>query len=133
MCIHCEALSSCASLTYMSFPGIVAKIKKMTKTLTHICPYETYFGWKTAQIIADAMKYNTYVTYLRLGNNIGDGGAEALVRMLENNTTLKVLDLSDNSSITLMLLFYAYDSIMPTHSLIVKRIVDDTVRMMNFK
>jgi Ran GTPase-activating protein (RanGAP) involved in mRNA processing and transport len=100
MCIHCEALSSCASLTYMSFPGIVAKIKKMTKTLTHICPYETYFGWKAAQIIADAMKYNTYVTYLRLGNNIGDGGAEALVLMLEHNTTLKVLDLSGNSSIT---------------------------------
>jgi len=94
MCFHCE------SLTYASFNGIITKVKENDENVKGIRPDETHFGWEAAQIIANAMKYNIYVTYLRLGNNIGDVGAEALARMLEHNTTLKVLDLSGNSSIT---------------------------------
>lgn len=94
MCIHCE------SLTYMSFPGIVTRVKENDENVKGIRSVEMHFGWEAAQIIARALTCNTYVTYLRLGNNIGDVGAEALARMLEHNTTLKVLDLSGNSSIT---------------------------------
>ena len=100
MCIHCDSLCSCASLTYDSFLGIVDRIKKNDETLTCFRSVETHFGWEAAKIIAEAMRGNIYVTYLRLGNNIGDVGAEAFARMLEHNTTLKVLDLSGNSSIT---------------------------------
>ena len=94
MCIHCE------SLTSMSFTGIVARVKENDENVKGIRSVETHFGWEAAKIIAGALTCNTYVTYLRLGNNIGDVGAEALARMLEHNTTLKVLDLSGNSSIT---------------------------------
>jgi Ran GTPase-activating protein (RanGAP) involved in mRNA processing and transport len=94
MCIHCE------SLTYMSFTGIVARVKENDENVKGIRSVETHFGWEAAKIIAGALTCNTYVTYLRLGKNIGDVGAEALARMLEHNTTLKVLDLSGNSSIT---------------------------------
>lgn len=99
MCIHCGSLSSCESLTYMSFNGIVKRAKENDGTLRGIRSDQTHFNWKAAQIIADAMTYNKYVTCLRLGNNICNGGAEELARMLEHNTTLKVLDLSGNSSI----------------------------------
>ena len=77
MCIHCESLTS-ESLTYMSFTGIVARVKKNDENVTGIRSVETHFGWEAAQIIAGALTCNTYVTYLRLGNNIGDGGAEAI-------------------------------------------------------
>ena len=100
MCIHCESLSSCESLTYKSFIGIVKRIKKDDKTLTCIWSVEPHFGSEAAEIIAEAMKYNTSVTDLRLGNNICDGGVEQLSYMLGYNRTLKVLDLSGNSSIT---------------------------------
>ena len=99
MCIHCGSLSSCESLTYMSFNGIVKRAKENDGTLRGIRSDQTHFNWKAAQIIAEAMTYNKYVTCLRLGNNICNGGAEELARMLEHNTTLKVLDLSGNSSI----------------------------------
>jgi len=99
MCIHCESLSSCEScesLTYASFNRIV----KRMNDITGIRSVEAHFGREAAQIIADAMKYNTSVTYLRLGNNICDGGVEQLSYMLGYNRTLKVLDLSGNSSIS---------------------------------
>jgi len=99
MCIHCDSLTT-ARLKYKSFPRIVARVNENDKNVKGILSVETHFGWEAAQIIAGALTCNTYVTYLRLGNNIGDGGAEALARMLEHNTTLKVLDLSGNSSIT---------------------------------
>jgi len=94
MCIHCE------SLTFMSFTGIVARVKENDENVKGIRSVEPHFGWEAAKIIAGALTRNPYVTYLRLGKNIGDVGAEALARMLEHNTTLKVLDLSGNSSIT---------------------------------
>lgn len=94
MCIHCE------SLTSISFTGIVARVKENDENVKGIRSVETHFGWEAAKIIAGALTRNTYVTYLRLGKNIDDVGAEALARMLEHNTTLKVLDLSGNSSIT---------------------------------
>jgi len=94
MCIHCE------SLTSMSFTDIVARVKENDENVKGIRSVETHFGWKAAKIIAGALTSNTYVTYLRLGKKIDDVGAEALARMLEHNTTLKVLDLSGNSSIT---------------------------------
>ena len=100
MCIHCESLSSCESLTYKSFIRIVKRIKKNDKTLTCVWSVEPHFGREAAEIIAEAMKYNKSVTYLRLGNNICDGGVEQLSYMLGYNRTLKVLDLSDNSSIS---------------------------------
>jgi len=100
MCIHCESLSSCESLTYASFNGIVKRIKKNDKTLTGILSVEAHFGSEAADIIAYAMRGNIYVTYLRLGNNICDGGVEQLAYMLWYNRTLKVLDLSGNSSIS---------------------------------
>ena len=100
MCIHYEPLDLDLDLDYASFPGIVARVNENDENVKRIRSGVTYFGWEAAQIIAGALTCNTYVTYLRLGNNIGDGGAEALARMLEHNTTLKVLDLSGNSSIT---------------------------------
>ena len=99
MCIHCDSLTT-ARLKYKSFPRIVARVNENDKNVKGILSVETHFGWEAAQIIAGALTCNTYVTYLRLGNNIGDVGAEALARMLEHNTTLKVLDLNGNSSIT---------------------------------
>ena len=89
-----------SSLTYASFNDIIAKVKENDKNVTGIGSIVTHFGWEAAQILAGALTCNTSVTYLRLGKNIGDGGAEALARMLEHNTTLKVLDLNGNSSIT---------------------------------
>jgi len=100
MCIHYESLSSCESLTYASFNRIFKRIKKNDKTLTGILSVEAHFGSEAADIIAYAMRWNIYVTYLRLGNNICDGGVEQLAYMLWYNRTLKVLDLSGNSSIS---------------------------------
>lgn len=103
MCIYCTYLTSSeqvAHLTFTNFESFLHRVSKNDSSITVICSVETHFGDKATERLAQALYANTHVTTLRLGNKIGDAGAKALAQMLEHNTTLEVLDLSGNVSIS---------------------------------
>ena len=89
-----------AHLTFTNFESFLHRVSKNDSSITVICSVETHFGDKATERLAQALGGNTHVTTLRLGNKIGDAGAKALAQMLEHNTTLEVLDLSGNVSIS---------------------------------
>lgn len=105
MCIYCKSLSGSVdesvSLKNDNFNSIIQQISKNVEYIKAICAHHTNFVSKATQKIAEALNMNTYITTLRLGNNISNVDAEALSRMLEHNTTLTVLDLSCNRLLSL--------------------------------
>ena len=103
MCIYCTYLTSSeqvAHLTFTNFESILNRVSENDSSSTVICSVESHFGDKATERLALALYANTRVTILRLGNNISDAGAKDLAQMLEHNTTLEVLDLSGNVSIS---------------------------------
>ena len=104
MCIYCKYLTTneqvAAHLTFTNFESFLHRVSKNDSSITVICSVETHFGDKATERLALALGGNTHVTTLRLGNKITDAGAKALAQMLEHNTTLEVLDLSGNVSIS---------------------------------
>ncbi len=89
-----------AHLRFTNFESFLHRVSKNDSSITVICSVETHFGDKATERLALALYANTHVTTLRLGNKIGDAGAKALSQMLEHNTTLDVLNLSNNFSIS---------------------------------
>ena len=107
MCFYCKSLSGSVddsesvSLTNDNFNSIIQQIRNNVDYIKGICTCHTNFASKAAQIIAEALTANTHVLTLRLGNKIGNLGAEAIANMLKTNSTIKVIDLKHNSSLSL--------------------------------
>ena len=107
MCFYCKSFSGSVdesesvNLTNDNFNSIIQQIRNNVDYIKGIYTCHTNFASKAAQIIAEALTENTHVLTLRLGNKIGNLGAEAIANMLKTNSTIKVIDLKHNSSLSL--------------------------------
>jgi len=84
----------------MELDTAVKRLKVNDPTLIRLNLDSKEIGDKDAAAIADALKENTFLTWLDLGNNqIGDEGAKTIADMLKKNTSLISLNLVGNNQI----------------------------------